>query len=223
MTRLLLLGATGRTGAAILDALPAGVDVTAAVREPTDSNRLANTAAAVSNAVIDISDVDSLRGAMGGIDVVVNAIRLRDDIAPTELIALHERIREAGNSVQNGTPRIVTVGGAGALRLRGTRFWHRPEFPQTTLPRGRAHAALRDHLEFGSSGDTWTYLIPPPTYDPDGPRTGHWELTTPAKNEADFTARAISYADFGIATAAVATGQTTGTRLIAWPRLARQI
>ena len=95
MTRILLLGATGRTGAAILQALPAGVEVTAALRDPADTRRLAETAASLDQVVVDLSDSENLRHAMDGPDVVANAIRLREDIAPTELIDLHERLLAA--------------------------------------------------------------------------------------------------------------------------------
>lgn len=219
MTRILILGATGRTGAAILQALPADIQVTAALRDPADTGRLAKTTASLDTAVVDLASTDTLRQAMDGVEVVVNAIRLREDIAPTELITLHERLRTAGGDTQAGVPRIVTVGGAGALRLPdGERFWQSPAFPQATLPRGRAHAALRDHLEAGNTGDAWAYLIPPPAYAPDGPATGQWERLAPADDETAFTDRAISYADFGAAVAEVATGADTGTQLIAWPR-----
>jgi len=218
MTRILILGATGRTGAATLHALPAGVEATAALRDPADASRLTHTAASLRHVVVDLSDRESLRRAMDGAGVVVNTIRLRDDIAWTELIAVHERLLSAGRDRHDGVPRIVTVGGAGALHLPGgERFWQAPAFPRATLPRGRGHAALRDYLEAGDVGGAWAYLIPPPAYDPDGPATGRWERIATAADETPFTARAISYADFGAAVAQVATGEDTGTQLIAWP------
>ena len=117
----------------------------------------------------------------------------------TELIDLHERLLAAVET-RGRACRIVTVGGAGALRLPGgERFWQSPAFPRATLPRGHAHAALRDHLEAGNAGDTWAYLIPPPAHVPDGPATGRWEIVPPALDETAFTDRAISYADFGAA------------------------
>lgn len=219
MTHVLILGATGRTGAAILTALPSWVEVTAALRAAEDVDRLVGTAASLDHAVVDIADVDSLRGAMCDTDVVVNAIRLREDIAATELVALQIRLRTAGEHTKGDALRIVTVGGAGALRLPGgTRFWQTPAFPRHTLPRGRAHAALRDHLETGAGGEAWAYLIPPPAYDPQGPRTGRWEQSEPCADEASFSDRAISYADFGAAVAAIVIGDRMGTQLIAWPR-----
>lgn len=51
-----------------------------------------------------------------------------------------------------------------------------------------------------------------------GAATGRWERLAPADDETAFTARAISYADFGAAVAEVATSSATGAQLIAWPR-----
>lgn len=220
MTRILLLGATGRTAAAVLAALPDTVGVTAALRTPADVKRLADTVASLLPQVVDIADGVSLRRAMDGVDVVVNAIRLREDIDSTALVCLHDRLVTASIATNgDDPPRMVTVGGAGALRLPGgARFWEHPTFPSPTLPRGRAHAALRDHLESGRAGEAWAYLIPPPAYQPHGPARGHWQATAPSTDESVFTTHAISYADFGRAVAAVALGDQTGTRLIAWPR-----
>ncbi len=218
MTRILILGATGRTGAAILAHLPAGIEATAALRDPADTTRLAKTAASLTSTVVNIAENASLTQAMHGIDVVMNAIRLREDIAPTELVAVHDRLIEASTKANGAPARIVTVGGAGALRLPGDRrFWQDPRFPEPTLPRGRAHAMLRDHLEAGNAGSEWAYLIPPPVYEPEGPTTARWELVSPSTDETAFTRQAISYADFGAAVAETSTKDDTRTQLIAWP------
>lgn len=219
MTHILILGATGRTGAAILTHLPAGVEATAALRDPADTTRLADTAASLNQTVVDSANTESLTRAMQGVDVVVNAIRLREDIAPTELVSLHDRLVTASIRANEAPSRIVTIGGAGALRLPdGKRFWQDPTFPQSTLPRGRAHAALRDHLDTGQAGTAWEYLIPPPSYDPGGPATGRWEHSAASEDETFFTKRAISYADFGAAIANNTGNERTGTQLIAWPQ-----
>lgn len=219
MSRILLLGATGRTAAAILTTLPGTVEVTAALRAPGDVGRLADTRAALETVLVDITDTGSLRQAIAGDQVVVNAIRLREEIEPTELAALHDRIVTASAEANGGNPAlVVTVGGAGALRLPdGRRFWQDPAFPSRTLPRGRAHAELRDHLEAGSAGERWSYLIPPPAYLLDGAATHRWETLAPSSDESAFTRRSISYADFGAAVAQAVTSETVGTRLIAWP------
>ncbi|KAB1654566.1 NAD(P)H-binding protein [Pseudoclavibacter chungangensis] len=218
MTRILILGATGRTGAAILAHLPAGIEATAALRDQADTARLAKTAASLTSTVVNVDERTSLTQTMHGFDVAVNAIRLRDDIAPTELVAVHDRLIEASTKANGAPSRIVTVGGAGALRLPdGRRFWQDPGFSEPTLPRGRAHAVLRDHLEAGDAGSEWAYLIPPPVYRPEGPTTECWERVAPSADETAFTRRAISYADFGAAVTEVITDEDEGTHLISWP------
>ncbi|QVQ52322.1 NAD(P)H-binding protein [Spiractinospora alimapuensis] len=169
MTSVLVLGATGRSGAAVIAELPPSVRVVAALRSPRDATRPPTVPAPVEAVVLDLTDPTSVRAAARGIDVVVNAVRLREDIPPAALVDLHESLRSAAPN----DPGIVTVGGAGSLHLPdGTRFWRHPSFPPPTLPRGIAHAQLRDHLESGAAGAGWVYLIPPPTFVPDGPRLG---------------------------------------------------
>lgn len=169
------------------------------------------------HAIVDLADLDSVTVSMDGIDVVVNAIRLLKNIAPTELITMRQRLLTASRNRRGDTPRIGTVGGTGALRLPDDpRFWQRPALSQTTLPRGRAHAALRDQLEAGNAGDAWAYLIPPPAYAPEGSATDRWELVAPTADETAFTARAISYANFGAGVAEASVNSATGTQLIAW-------
>ncbi|WP_145942874.1 NAD(P)-dependent oxidoreductase [Corynebacterium glyciniphilum] len=223
MTSILVLGATGRTGSAVLSNLPPDVTTIVALRAPEDGARLPALKKPPARVRVDINDEISLRNALDTVEVVVNAIRLRGNIPTDGLVTLHDRILAAGRQARGKAPRIVTVGGAGALRLPGGhRFWESPTFPHTTLPRGRAHAALRDHLETAHTGGEWAYLIPPPTYDPDGAATGRWERSVPGPDESAFTRRAVSYADFGAAVADAATDNLNGTRLIAWPTPTRK-
>ena len=109
----------------------------------------------------------------------------------------------------------MTVGGAGSLHTPGARrFWQDPPFPARTLPRGRAHAELHDHLESGAAGRNWVYLIPPPAFVPGGPATGGYRAWHPSGDESDFIHRGISYADFALALADAIEQGWTGTRLI---------
>lgn len=211
MTRFLVLGATGRTGAAVLAEFPSGTGVDAALRSSNDADRLPTARADVRTVVVDIDDAGGVRRAADGVDGIVNAIRLRGDIPPRALVELHDRLVGATDP----DTWIVTVGGAGSLRLPdGGRFWEHAAFPERTLPRGIAHAHLRDHLESGRAGSRWAYLIPPPAYAPDGPRTGRFRADPPSADETAFTRREISYADFAVATARAAEQRWEGTFLI---------
>ncbi|MFD0558136.1 hypothetical protein FB566_3429 [Stackebrandtia endophytica] len=212
MRRALVLGATGRAGSAVVAELSTHTRVVAAMRVPTDVERLPATTAPFETVIVDLDDPVGIAAAAQDVDVVVNAIRLREDIPPTALIELHESIRE----MSPADAHIVTVGGAGSLHLPdGRRFWQHPAFPARTLPRGIAHSRLRDHLESDRGGTRWSYLIPPPAFDPDGPREGRFHAARPAGDESRFAQTgAIGYADFAVATAHhVITGQS-GTRLI---------
>lgn len=218
MTRVAVLGATGRSGSAVLRQLSPDAQITVALRRPEDVARLPALDRKLTGVVVDIEDTVSLRRAVAGADVVVNAIRLRDDIGPRALVGLHDRIVEAVGSPPDPSVLIVTVGGAGALYMSdGTRFWQTPLFPERTLSRGRAHARLRDHLEAGQGGTPWAYLIPPPAFAPDGPFTSNYGTWPPTADESVFCGRSISYADFAGAVRAAVEERWEGTWLVAGP------
>lgn len=182
MTQVLVLGATGRAGSAVLAHLTGRADTIAALRTPADLTRLPEPVRTGRTALID----------------------------------LHHRILDATPAPENTL--IVTIGGAGALHLpEGMRFWQHPAFPTRTLPRGRAHAHLRDHLETGQAGSRWAYLIPPPAFDPDGPATGRYQTWKPGEDETAFTRSAISYDDYALAVADASVNGWTGTHLTAAP------
>ena len=173
MKRVLVLGATGRSGSAVISHLSGRVEIVAGLRTDVDRSRLPGDACIAGTALVDLASIASLQRAMRDMDAVVNAIRLREDIPVTALVDLHRLILDAAPGAH--PPLIVTVGGAGSLHLPGQRrFWQSPAFPARTLPRGRAHAELRDHLEAGYAGRHWAYLIPPPRLHPRSP--GHRRL-----------------------------------------------
>ncbi|MDO4888659.1 MAG: NAD(P)H-binding protein [Actinomycetaceae bacterium] len=217
--KVLVLGATGRSGSATLAHLSGQVETIAALRAEADIERLPEHLRGLPTALVDLNDPDTLRKAARGVDVIVNAIRLRGDIRSTELVDLHRTIfgaAEGPSASVPGGPLIVTVGGAGALfQSDGTRFWQSLSFPSRALPRGRAQANLRDYLEAGYAGDRWAYLIPPPAFYPDGPATGVYRLLHPGDDEPAFARSEISYSDFALAVADAALVGRTGTRLVA--------
>lgn len=214
MIHVLVLGATGRAGSAALTQLSNRAHTIAAFRTDRDRSRLPRKARPSATTVVEIDSHATLASAVHGVDVIVNAIRLREEIADTALIDLHHRILDA-TAPDGETPLIVTVGGAGALRTPdGARFWQHPTFPPRTVPRGRAHAQLRDHLEAGQAGDRWAYLVPPPVFDPAGPATGQFRLWTPSDDESAFTRSSISYQDYASALAEAVLTTLTGTTLV---------
>lgn len=199
MTRLLLLGATGRTGNSILRQLSENenIQVTAAIRDTSNFSELSKTIQPIRTKIVDIDSTFSLHNATFQADIIVNAIRLRGNIPPLALVSLDKRIRESIGDMENRL--IITVGGAGSLHmLNGKRFWEDPNFPKRTLPRGMAHAKLRDYLE-DLPQTSWAYLIPPPAYIPNGLRVGTYKRFEAPSDEIDFLKKSISYEDFAIA------------------------
>lgn len=213
MKRVLVLGATGRSGSAVISHLSGRVEIVAGLRTEVDRSRLPGDACIAGTALVDLASIASLQRAMRDMDAVVNAIRLREDIPATALVDLHRLILGAAPGAR--PPLVVTVGGAGSLHLPGgRRFWQSSAFPARTLPRGRAHAELRDHLEAGYAGRHWAYLIPPPAFVPEGRATGGYRVWRPSGDESGFTRRSIGYADFALALADAVEQGWTGTCLV---------
>lgn len=213
MKRVLVLGATGRSGSAVISHLSGRVEIVAGLRTDVDRSRLPGDAGITGTALVDLASIATLQRAIRGMNVVVNAIRLREDIPATALVDLHRLILGAAPGAH--PPLVVTVGGAGSLHLPGQRrFWQSPAFPARTLPRGRAHAELRDHLEAGTAGGHWAYLIPPPAFVPEGQATGSYRVWRPSEDESEFTRRSIGYADFALALADAVEQNWTGTCLV---------
>ena len=213
MKRVLVLGATGRSGSAVISHLSGRGEIVAGLRTDVDRSRLPGDACIAGTALVDLASIATLKRAMRGVDAVVNAIRLREDIPATALVDLHHLILDAAPGPH--PPLVVTVGGAGSLHLPGQRrFWQSPTFPARTLPRGRAHAELRDHLEAGYAGRHWAYLIPPPAFIPEAPATGGYRVRQPSGDESGFIRRTIGYTDFALAVADALGQGWTGTRLV---------
>ena len=199
MKTILVLGATGRTGRFVCKYRPDDATVYAGLRQASyvEGQRSLPDGADAPR-VVDIDDHTSLSTALEGVDVVVNAIRLREDIATSALVELHQSIVAARDTSR--ALSIVHVGGAGALHMDdGRRFWETPGFPAITLPRGIGHARLRDYLEQHEQPCQWVYLIPPPQYVPDGPYQGRYSRIPGGEREQTFLTDGISYEDFAAA------------------------
>ncbi|KAF7367929.1 Glycoside hydrolase [Mycena sanguinolenta] len=162
--RVLILGATGRTGKSILDALvaePASFEVEALVRpssaDKPDVKGLASHGVSKIH-VIDISGpIDELVRVMKGVDVFISGIDATSQRAQLQLV---QAAKQAG--VKRFIPcafiTIASPGGVMALRdskeevyqeiwrqflpytIIDVGFWHQISFP--TLPSGRVDYAI---------------------------------------------------------------------------------
>lgn len=219
MKNVLVLGATGRTGNFIIKELDSlnNVHITVGIREMEDFKRIPNTSKPVAVSVLDINDEASLMQALINVDIVVNALRMRNGtssvLKSTALVELDKQLRQATKKAR--TPLIISVGGAGSLNYPDkTNFWQDPLFPKKTFPRGKAQARLRRYLEALPDTRSWSYLIPPPIYDFYGLRTGSYLRTTPSADERFFLNKSISYQDFAIAVRDSVSEEWTGTHLV---------
>lgn len=215
MTNVLILGATGRTGASVLQQLSEykHIQVFAALREESDISRLPKTKYPIQTRLVDINNISSLHRATEKADVIVNAIRMRGEIPETTLVDLDKRIQKAVSGRENLL--TITVGGAGSLKMHnGKRFWQDIAFPERTLPRGKAHTRLRDYLETLPDSESWAYLIPPPAYIPDGLRVGGYKRWKALNDEIEFLKKSISYEDFATAVCDAVLERWNGVHLI---------
>lgn len=105
MKRVLVLGATGRSGSAVISHLSGRVEIVAGLRTDVDRSRLPGDAGITGTALVDLTSIATLKRAMRGMDAVVNAIRLREDIPATALVDLHHLILGAAPGAHPRTSR----------------------------------------------------------------------------------------------------------------------
>lgn len=187
-----IIGATGKAGSLIMkEAVDRGHQVTALVRH----------AAKVTNTEVKVIEKDVLALTADDLkvfDVVVNAFG-----APAgqeeQHVAVGRVLIEALQAAQN--TRLIVVGGAGSLfvdEAKTLRVMDTPDFPDaykaTAMNQGKNLADLE-----ASSAIQWTFVSPSAFFDPNGKRTGQYQLgkdnlLVNAKGESY-----VSYADYAIA------------------------
>ena len=210
-----IIGATGGIGRyAVDEALARGHRVTGFTRDVAKAEA---TGANIVWKAIDVLDVTSVRGAIGGLDVLIslyqpgNAARDFNDtvvrsIADPSVYALAARaMLEALES--HPRIRLIVVGGAGSLEIRpGVTEVDSPELLRETLKSlglpAEYEAAVRGHRDalnvLRLSNRLWTYFSPAEHIFP-GERTGRFRLGgDQAVRDADGQSR-ISFGDAAVA------------------------
>jgi putative NADH-flavin reductase len=172
LVKIVLLGATGFVGAAVLnEALDRGHAVTAVVRHPDKLARRERLTPAAG----DVYDVSALSAILMGHEAVISAFNpgwknpqlYEDQVRGTT--AIITAVKRAG------LKRVLWVGGAGGLEVRpGIRVIDDPAFPEAI--KAGALATL-DALEQLRKEPTleWSYLAPSASLQP-GQRTAHFRL-----------------------------------------------
>ncbi|WP_017473570.1 NAD(P)-dependent oxidoreductase [Amphibacillus jilinensis] len=186
-----IIGATGKAGTLILkEAKQRGHDVTAIIR-----NKGKLTDQDVN--VIEKNIFDLTKQDLSDFNVVVNAFN-----APQGEEHLHVDSHHTLIEALKGTnTKLIVVGGAGSLFVdeeKTTRLFNTPDFPDFVYPTASNMGKALDILS-STTDITWTHLSPAINFDPEGKRTGSYQL---GKDHV-ITNRAgdsyISYADYAIA------------------------
>lgn len=187
--KVVLIGATGRSGSRILKELQSrGHDVTAVARH---IDRLPAGVKAVPD---DLSSVDQIAKIIQGADAVVSAYMPPQDDTD-HLVEVTQRliaaVRKAGN------PRLLVVGGAASLEVApGVTLLASGHLPKEWLAIATSHARALDVLK--ESDIDWTCFSPAGSFEP-GERTGKFRLGTNKLVVDDQGQSRISMEDYAIA------------------------
>ena len=185
MSKIAIIGATGRAGSQLLEeALRRGHSVIAIARH---ASKIGHREHVVTKDV-DVHDAQALQEAVAGSDVVLSAAHF--STLPVE--AIIEPVKKAG------VKRLLFVGGAGSLLLPdGTKVIDSKGFPDEYKPEATAGGQYLETLRKEQDLD-WTFLSPSAEFV-EGERTGKFRL---GKDHLLFGADGkswITFADFAIA------------------------
>ncbi|MGH8426318.1 MAG: NAD(P)-dependent oxidoreductase, partial [Pseudomonas fluorescens] len=147
MSKIAIIGATGRAGSQLLEeAQRRGHSVTAIAR---DTSKIGQRAGVVAKNV-DALDPQALQAAVAGHDVVISAAHF----ATLPASAVVGPVQKAG------VKRLLVVGGAGSLLLLdGTRVIDSEGFPQAYKAEASAGALFLENLRQEKELD-WTFVSP---------------------------------------------------------------
>ena len=170
--KIALFGATGNIGSRILaEALQRGHQVTAIARVPS---RLAASDPNLRAVPGDITDAQSYRAALEGVDAVVVSVSPRGDTTGADLVGLANDLL-AGMPAA-GVQRLAWVGGAGSLEVApGVRAVDTDGFPTEYRAEALAVGELLEVLRASRADVDWTFISPSFVIAP-GERTGRYRL-----------------------------------------------
>lgn len=185
MSKIAIIGATGRAGSQLLEeALRRGHTVTAIARN-TDK---IGVRPGVTVKQVDALDAQALEQAIRGNDVVISAAHF----APLPAEAVINPVKKAG------VKRLLVVGGAGSLLLPGgSRVIDSPGFPEEYKAEASAGSVFLDTLRQEKDLD-WTFLSPSAEFV-ETARTGKFRLGQDELLVSSEGRSWISFADFAIA------------------------
>jgi len=185
MSKIAIIGATGRAGSQLLEeALRRGHSVTAIAR---DTSKLGQRAGVITKNV-DVADGAALQAAVAGHDVVISAAHF----STIPVSAILGPVKKAG------VKRLLVVGGAGSLLLpTGGKVIDSPGFPDEYKAEASAGGVYLDTLRQEQDLD-WTFLSPSAEFV-EGERTGTFRLGKDNLLVSTQGRSWITFADYAIA------------------------
>ncbi|MDR0300169.1 MAG: NAD(P)H-binding protein [Streptococcaceae bacterium] len=194
MKKVAIIGATGKVGSLITEkAIAKGFDVTAIIRDAskmTDKNIPVIEKSVLDITLSDVSDFDTVIAAYG--------VTLGHE---TDLSAYAKHLTEIFE--QANRPRLIVVGGAGALYLDESRTIRRVDelekenFPW--FPTIREWAAASLIYKASSSKADITFFSPADFFDYEGAETGNYTITGEILEKNSAGISRISYRDYAAA------------------------
>jgi putative NADH-flavin reductase len=185
MSKIAIIGATGRAGSQLLEeALRRGHSVTAIAR---DTSKIGQRAGVLSKNV-DALDAQALQAAIAGHDVVISAAHFTT--LPASAVI--------GPVKRAGVKRLLVVGGAGSLLLPdGTRVIDSKGFPEEYKTEASAGAQFLENLRQEKELD-WAFLSPSAEFV-EGERTGAFRIGKDDLLVSSEGRSWITFADYAIA------------------------
>ena len=171
---VLLIGATGFVGSAILnELLSRGHKVTAVVRDPAKLEGKAGVTAVKE----DVANVDAIAALAKGKDAVISAYNpgwTNPDIA-TLITENYPKILNAAK--QSGVGRLLIVGGAGTLFCApGLRVVDSGAIPEEIMGGVRPLGDFYLNTLMNENEIDWVFFSPAGAFDENGQRTGEFRL-----------------------------------------------
>ncbi|WP_214808273.1 NAD(P)-dependent oxidoreductase [Exiguobacterium sp. s102] len=189
--KVAIIGASGKAGRTILKELAErGHALTAIVRNVTRTTH---------DSVLEKDAFALTKDDLSGFDVVINAF----GAAPGDELQHVELGRHLMEALSGTATRLIVVGGAGSLfvdREQTTRLADTPDFPEAYLPTAKSQTLNLIDLEQATDLH-WTFVSPAAFFDPEGERTGTYQLASDVLTVNAAGDSYISYADYAVAIA----------------------
>ena len=174
MKKMVIIGATGYVGSAILkEALGRGPQVKAIVRDPSKLTLIHPHLKVVGG---NVTDTDFLSRELAKSDAVISAFN-----PGWSNPHIYEETLEGYGSIlcavrNSGVHRFLMVGGAGSLLVApGRQLMDEPDVPKKLLPGIRGMAKVYTDLLLPEKSVDWVFLSPAANMAP-GERTGKFRL-----------------------------------------------